>query len=130
MQSTRRARLESVLQKELSVFISRELKDPRVPSLTITAVEVTPDGGYANVFISLLGASLSQMPEESQKKDQVKKCLEGLASAAGFLRRHLAQVLNVRHIPELKFRQDVGFDNATRVYELLKQITPKESSSS
>lgn len=125
MQSTRRARLEAVLQKELSLFISRELKDPRVPPITITAVEVTQDGSHATVFITIMGASLAL--ESEKKAIQMKKCLEGLGSSAGFLRRHLGNILNVRHIPDLTFKEDRGLDNATRVYELLKQISPKES---
>src|SRR5438309_1958894 len=114
MQETRRARLQAVIQEELSMVVARELKDPRIPSVTFTSVEVTPDGSHAVVLVSILGGS--------QDPQQMRDCLEGLASASGFLRRHLGQVLNVRHIPSLAFKEDRGFENALRVQELLKQI--------
>ena len=55
MQETRRARLQAVIQEELSVVVPREVKDPRVPSVTFTQVEVTQDGSQATVFVADLG---------------------------------------------------------------------------
>jgi ribosome-binding factor A len=54
---------------------------------------------------------------------RMKDCLAGLASASGFLRRHIGRVLTVRHIPTLIFREDRGFENAIRVQELLSKIS-------
>jgi len=53
----------------------------------------------------------------------MQDCLEGLTSASGYLRRHLARILNIRFIPTLVFREDRGFENAIRVNELLKKIS-------
>ncbi|MGK5088704.1 30S ribosome-binding factor RbfA [Bdellovibrionota bacterium FG-2] len=126
MQENRRARLQAVIQEELSLVVPRMVKDPRIPSVTFTSVEVTKDGSHATVFVSLLGG-LMRAPDASEKDpkapDLMKECLEGLKSASGFLRRHLGKVLNVRHIPNLVFREDKGFENALRVNELLKQIS-------
>jgi ribosome-binding factor A len=139
MQETRRRRLEAVIQDELATVIAREVNDPRVPSITLTSVQVTPDGGQATVSIAILGGTQASLvghaegePDSaarfsaSEKGQQLrmKDCLEGLNSAAGFLRRHIASVLTVRHIPTLIFREDRGFENTIRVHELLKQITP------
>lgn len=115
MQPTRRARLEAVIQEELALVVSRELKDPRIPSVTFTSVQVTQDGSQATVFVSILGGS--------QDPKAMKDCLAGLTSASGFLRRHLARTLTVRHIPSLIFKEDRGFENALRVHELLKKIS-------
>jgi ribosome-binding factor A len=130
MQETRRARLQAVIQQELSVFISREVKDPRVPPVTLTAVEVTPDGGQATIFVAILGGAQGGhdgAPPLSDKgaKLRMQDCLDGLNSASGFMRRHLAQILTVRHVPALVFKEDRGFENAIRVHELLKQISEK-----
>jgi ribosome-binding factor A len=57
MDSTRRARLSSVIQQELSRVVPREIKDPRVPTVTFTAVEVTEDAGLATVYVSILGGA-------------------------------------------------------------------------
>ncbi len=128
MQTTRRLRLQGVIQEELSQVVPREVKDPRVPAVTFTAVEVSPDGSHATIFVTILGGPqgghdgappLSEAGSELRMKD----CIAGLTSASGFLRRHLAKVLNVRHIPSLIFREDLGLEHATRIHELLKQIS-------
>ncbi len=113
MNETRKARLASVIQEELSILI-RELKDPRVPFVTVTRVEVTDDGSQATAYMLLLG--------QMEGGQALVDALEGLTSAAGFLRRGLAKVLTVRHIPVLLFKEDKGLANSTRVHELLKQI--------
>jgi ribosome-binding factor A len=127
-------RLQAVIQEELAQVVSKEVKDPRVPAVTFTAVEVTQDGSQATVFVSILGGAQGGhdgAPPLSEKgaKLRMKDCLEGLASASGFLRRHLAKVLSVRHIPSLVFREDLGFENAIRVQELLKKISDTEKPS-
>lgn len=113
MQENRKARLASVIMEELSVQI-RHLKDPRVPSITLTSVDVAHDGSHATVFFTLLGGN--------DDRDKVKGALEGLASASGLLRRHLAKVLTIRHVPTLNFKEDRGLDNALRVHALLQEI--------
>ena len=69
MQATRRARLESVILKELSTVVPRSIKDPRVPPVTFTRAEVTEDGSQATVFVTLLGGGMTdrdgnEIPEE------------------------------------------------------------------
>jgi len=103
----------------MSVVIAREVKDPRVPSVTVTQVEVTPDAKQATVFIAILGNNTKPQEERDQ---EMEDCLEGLTSSAGFLRRHVAGVLDIRHIPNLVFKEDKGLENTLRVHELLKQI--------
>lgn len=119
MNSNRLKRLASVIQEELSVFILRELKDPRVSSVTITKVEVTQDARQATVFIAILGDP-ELTPEKREEITQT--CIEGLASGAGIMRKHLADTLEIRHIPQLLFKHDKGLENTIRVHELLKQI--------
>src|SRR4051812_25794761 len=119
MQETRRQRLQSAIQEELSQFVSREVKDPRVTMVTFTEVQVAQDGSHATVFVSILGNS-QQEPNVADKR--MADCLKGLEAASGFIRRHLARALTVRHIPTLSFKEDRGLVNATRVHELLTQL--------
>jgi len=133
MQPLRRARLGSVIHDELSQLI-RGLKDPRIEPLTVTRVELTEDAGMVTVFFTILGGLASVEHEDQNGKPlteeqrealyagRVKGCLAGLTSASGFLRRNIATALTVRNIPELVFREDRGFENTTRVHELLKKI--------
>lgn len=117
MQETRRARIESVIKEELSVLVPREVKDPRVPMITLTNVVLTPDGSQATVYISIFGST-----ENGHSSEEMKNCLAGLTSASGYLRRHIARVLNTKHIPTLIFKEDKGLANSLRVHELLKKI--------
>ena len=132
MQATRRMRLQAVIQEELAQVVPRELKDPRIPPVTFTAVEVSQDGSQAIVFVAILGGAQGGHDgapplSEAGAKLRMKDCIDGLTSASGFLRRHWP-VLSVRHIPTLIFREDRGFENANRVYELLKKIAEPDTS--
>ncbi len=118
MQSTRRQRLESVILEELSALV-REVKDPRVPMITLTKVDLTEDARQATVYVSILRAELDDTPEYQAQMDE---CIEGLESAAAYLRRSLGKLLKIRHIPELVFRKDRGLENSLRVGEALKRI--------
>lgn len=119
MQETRKARLASVIQQELSVAV-RSIKDPRVPSVTFTQVEVADDGSQATVYVTILGGAGS-IGDHSDRA-AIRDCLDGLKSASGFLRRHLAKILTIRHIPNLIFKEDKGLANVSRVHELLKEV--------
>lgn len=133
MQETRRARLQAVILEELSTVVPREVKDPRVPPVTFTSVEVSSDGSHATVLFSLFG-SLVQSTEgepdpaaEAAQRKKAAECAEGLNRASGFLRKHLARVLTVRHIPTLAFKEDRGFENTVKVHELLKKISSEKT---
>lgn len=91
-----------------------------MPSVTLTQVEVADDGSQATIYVMVLGGSGSLGDHED--RDAIRDALEGLKSASGYLRRHLAKILTVRHIPSLIFKEDKGLANVTRVHELLKQI--------
>jgi ribosome-binding factor A len=128
MQENRKARLISVIQQECSQAIAREIKDPRVKNAIISRVEVTDDGSEATLFVitSRLGAQVipeneaeeQKLLAENQKRTQ--ECVKGLNHAAGFLRRQLGDALNTRVIPTLIFKEDRGYENTSRVFELLK----------
>jgi ribosome-binding factor A len=118
MQENRKARLASVIQKELSIAV-RSIKDPRVPSVTFTQVDVADDGSQATVAVMVLGGAGSL--GDHSDREAIRDALEGLKSASGYLRRHLAKILTIRHIPSLIFREDRGLANVSRVHELLKQ---------
>ncbi len=134
MDKTRRARLAAVIQQEISTLVSREVKDPRIPSVTFTQVEVAEDGSHAVIYVAILGAALhgpdanadADPKAEAAAKARMKGCIEGLNSASNFMRRHLAKVLTVRHVPTLAFKEDNGFENSIRVQELLNKISQEK----
>lgn len=110
-QSNRTRRLGQLLKEEISRLLSREVKDARIGSVTITDVTVTPDLMQATVHV--------QIPGDDDRK---REALEGLASAAGFMRSHLGRELRIRRAPELHFEIDRTQERAARIHELLAQV--------
>ncbi len=95
--------------------MTREVRDPRVGFVTITGVLVTNDLSHARVMVSVPG-------EETEKA----RALEGLQSAAGFLRSRAARALTTRTVPELHFELDRGLEHAARINELLNTIRQED----
>jgi ribosome-binding factor A len=116
MQGRRIDRVEEQLRIELSEIIEREIQDPRIGLTTVTAVKVSPDLRHARVFVTVLG-------DDARRK----KALEGLRSAASFVRRSLSKRLHhMRRIPELTFDYDDAVEKGIRIEELLDQIKHEE----
>ena len=115
MANYRRGRINEEMQKELSV-IMREIKDPRVSDamVTVTAAEVTPDLKFATVYFSVLIGDAAN----------AKK---GLESAKGFIRREIAQRLNLRQTPEFTFVHDHSIEHGAHIAKLIEGINaPKK----
>ena len=108
-------RLNEQLKQEISLLIRGEVRDPRVGMATITAVESSRELDHARVYVTALG-------DDAQKRNVV----EGLQSAAPFLRRELGRRLHIRRIPELHFELDQVLENASRIESLLREALPPE----
>lgn len=110
MANNRIGRINEEIQRELSNLL-RTLKDPRVHGMvSITAVETTPDLGYAKVHVSVLD------------KSDVDEVLKGLKSSTGYLRRALGGALTLRHTPQLVFVRDDSIDHGTHILKLLNDL--------
>lgn len=107
----RAQRLAALLQETLAEVITTGLKDPRVGFVTLTGVTVTPDGAHATVRVSVMGSD-----------DEKARALEGLESAKGFLRSHVAHTLAVRVAPELRFVLDRGVEHARLIDDILARL--------
>jgi ribosome-binding factor A len=99
-------RVADQIQRDLAELIARELKDPRVGMVTISAVEVTPDYAHAKVYFSLLTG------------DPVETGL-GLNAAAGFLRNGLFKRLHIHTVPTLHFIFDRTTERAADMNSLI-----------
>ena len=111
LQGHRQERLGDQIRIELEDLIVGELEDPRIGLATVARVEISPDLHHCRVFISVTGDGATQ-----------QETLVGLASAAGFARRELAQRLRVKRAPEIVFVPDRGEPNAERVDQILKDL--------
>ena len=101
------------VQRELSQIIRSEIKDPRIHPLTsVVAVEVTPDLKYCKAYISVLG-----------DEEAGKATIEGLRSAASFVRRELAHRVNLRNTPEIKFILDQSIEYGVKMSKMIDDVT-------
>lgn len=118
MPKYRKNRINDSVKEEMAVIL-RDIKDPRVSDamITVTSAEVSADMKYAKIFYSVYG--------EYNSKDLKK----GLQSAAGYVRRRLAETLNMRITPEIQFYEDSGVMHGAHIAELLKKISPSSSGS-
>jgi ribosome-binding factor A len=110
-------RVSGLIQHELSRLLWREVKDPRLAQVTITAVRVSPDLRHARVLFRALSGP-AELPG----------VLEGLNSARGFLRGQLGRHLRLRYAPELSFEVDQSVEWSLQVAQLLREVQPGEQS--
>ena len=112
----RMARLNGLFQEEIAELI-RELRDPRLaPIVSITSVDIAPDLETGVVNVSVLG-------EEDEKAGTIA----ALTHATPFLRRELLHRIRIRHIPELRFVLDETIEEAARILELMRKVSPDKS---
>jgi ribosome-binding factor A len=112
--SHRPERVGELIRQAVGEFLTGNVRDPRIGFVTVTGVEVSPDLSHANVRVSVMGSD-----------EEKAKSLEGLASAARYLRAQLSRELRLRTSPELHFHLDRGIEHAQRIDRVLKEL--KES---
>ena len=120
MANYRRGRINDEMQRAMAEIL-RSVKDPRVSEafISVTGAEVTPDLKFAKIYYSALG-----MKSAEDKKEIAK----GLKSSAGYIRRQVAQRLNLRITPELTFIEDTSITYGAHIAELLNGITFSDDS--
>ena len=109
--SYRPERVGELIRETVAAFLTEHVRDPRIGFVTVTGVEVSADLGHARVRVSVMGT------EEEQGRS-----LEGLESAARFLRAQLSRELHLRTSPELRFELDRGLQHALRIDQVLKRL--------
>lgn len=111
---TRSGRVAEQMRRDLAELL-REVKDPRLtrflPLVSLTAVEVSSDYAHAKIYWTSLAGH--------EHDDEIA---EGLARAAGFLRRELGRRLRLHHIPELKFVFDASIERGSRLSRLIDEV--------
>lgn len=109
------ARMESRIRERAAYCLQFELNDPRAGMVTITRVELAQDLQSGKIFYSTLG-------DESDRN----KCKAMLASAAGFIQRQVARVLETRTVPHLSFHFDESLERAANMDRLINEALKKD----
>lgn len=119
MKPTRKERLNSEYQREISAVISGALKN-KEPDLkgiiSVTEADVAPDLKTAKIYVSVLAAS----PEEKERS------LALIAENAGFIRRELAKVMQMRTVPQLTFLEDGSMEYGFKMDALFAKINKED----
>ena len=100
-----------MLIEVIAELLRKEIRDPRIGTVTLTGAKVSRDLRHARIYFNLLG-----QPEEK------KEVLAGLKSATGFIRSKAAKQLNLRFVPTIEFFYDETEDEAQRIEGLLRQV--------
>ena len=115
MSSRRLLKAAQAIREVVGMCILTDLKDPRIQDVTVTFVEISPDMRLARVHVSVMG---------DETKQQLS--LKGLQNSAGFLQQKIANRIDTRYTPKLKFVLDKGIKNAFAVTRILDEVLPHE----
>jgi ribosome-binding factor A len=107
----RQERLADQIRSEVAGIIETELKDPRIGFSTVTGVQVSADLSHARIMVSVLG-------DEKARRNS----MEGLSSAAGYVRREITHRLRLRRAPEVLFVLDRGLEEGSRIEALIQKL--------
>ena len=119
--SVKNNRINGEVQRALAEVIRGEIKDPRIaPMTSVVSVEVAPDLKTCKAYISVFGDEKAQ-----------QNTLEGLNSALGFIRSQLAQKVNLRITPQIRFIMDrsiaYGVDMSHKIDQVMADQREKSS---
>lgn len=114
--SVKNIRINSEVQREMSLIIREELKDPRIhPMTSVMAAEVTSDLKFAKIYVSVMG--------DDEAKE---KTIEGLQKSAAYARHQLASRMNLRNTPELTFVLDNSIEYGVKMSKKIDEVVNKD----
>ena len=107
-------RFAEALKEEIAEVVGFELDDPRLEMVTVTDVVVAADLRDAKVYVLVRGS-----------EDEINSALKALPNAETFVRQQLTLNLHLLHAPHVHFVRDTAEENASRVSEILDDLTAK-----
>jgi len=112
---TRAERIATRIREELSDILIYNVADPRLAWVSITDVHIDRELSYASIYVSSM--------EGSERAEEI---LNGLNHASGFLKKELANRIELRTFPELRFYWDPTPEQAERIEKLLDSLSDTE----
>ena len=107
---------DRIKQEMSDMLVTGQISDPRLGSVYVTDVTVDRELYFANIYVSSL-----------EGHDESATILQGLEHAKGFLRSHLADKIELRSFPKLRFFWDETPERAENIERMLDNLK-KESS--
>jgi ribosome-binding factor A len=114
---TRLKRISDRIKQELSeMIVLGSIQDPRLVGISITDVRVDRELAFGDIFVSAIEGS-----------ERSKEVLEGLNHAKGFIRSNLAQKVELRVFPRLRFHWDPTPERADHIERIMAQIRAEQA---
>ena len=111
----RQGRLGEEIRKIISDLLLKGIKDPRLSGIvSISACEVTSDGSYATVFVSVLGDD-----------SDIESALAAFKSAKGLIKREIGRQVKLKHVPELFFKADTSMEYGRHIAKIIDNLEIK-----
>lgn len=107
--SLKTKRIAESIAREISVILNEEAKNEVLKKVSITDVTVDADLTFAKVYFMT-------------RLDDKKYVENELNEASKFIRRQLAERLDLRSTPELKFVYDSSLDYGERIDDIIESI--------
>lgn len=120
----RQGRLGEEIRRIISEMLFRELKDPRLTEnmISITAVDVTSDGSYATVFISVFKPEA----DDAEMAEINENVITAMRSSKGVMKREIGKQIRLKHMPELIFKIDSSLDYGRKMDELISKVIKEQ----
>jgi len=109
--SFRIERIEKIVERELGMIFFSESRDDRLRNVNITKVKMTKDGSLATIHFTTRKEVLDD-----------KTALQALESAKGFLKTELSKRMDIRKIPDLRFKRDESLDYGNKIESILSEL--------
>ena len=103
-------RISSQMTKEISYILATEVKDKTLKFVTITDCKVTNDLSFAKIYYTILD------------QDKIEESKKAFKNASGFIRKTLADRIDIRHIPELEFVYDESIEYGKKIEDKIREI--------
>ncbi|MCL2204224.1 MAG: 30S ribosome-binding factor RbfA [Defluviitaleaceae bacterium] len=108
---TRQIRINDAVARTAASVIRSELADPRIGTVvSVIRAEVTADLKFCKIWVSILGDEAKQ-----------EETMAALGKASGFIRRRVAEEVNLRHTPEITFVYDDSIAHGMRMRKLIDE---------
>lgn len=107
----RMKRINDRIKEVLSILLISRIDDPRLAGVSVTDVKVDRELDFANIYVSSLDGAKSS-----------REVIAALNHARGYLKHEIAQEVDLRIMPRLRFFWDPTPERADRIDTLLAQL--------
>lgn len=109
---TRMLKINDEIARTAASVIRQEMSDPRIGNVvSVVRAETTADLSISKIFVSIIG-----------DEEERKKTMDALKNASGFMRKRIADTINLRQTPEIKFVYDDSIEHGIKMRKLIKEV--------